>query len=394
MIKIDEILYLLDSNRTLEEQSIGIELSKNLKYIGLLVKNSSKNTWENCAKILSTKKDYELKLLFSDMLHWLKEEYCPAMILERIKKIKDDSLYYMCKVSIREAVLEKNKLWLKRLKSIEKSCIDYRNKSKKYLLLLDDKNAMEKQRKGIILCEKIDPVFLIQPDFISNKGVWKNCAKILATKLDEELDEIIEILLLWIKEEECPYEIIDRLKKFKTLSHLDIDLLNSIIDDAKREHNCLWLERLLEIKNCIEKNVDKYNNHDFYVDIDYILFLLSWNRTKEQQKKGVELSKNVKNLKCFILPYYTLNNEILSKDIWENCAKVLAEKNDEDLEPYLYDLLEWIQDLNWPGAEIILERLNNFKKNQNFIKIVNKRKREAKMMRDEVFLEVLDYIKF
>lgn len=390
MIKIDEILYLLDSNRTLEEQSIGIELSKNLKSIGLLVKNSNKNIWENCVKILSTKKDYELKLLFSDMLHWLKEEDCPAMILERIKKIKDDSLYYMCKVSIREAVWEKNKLWLKRLKAIEKSCIDYRNKSKKHLLLLDDKNSMEKQRKGIILCEKIDPVFFIQPGFISNKGVWKNCAKILATKLDEELDEIIDILLLWTKEEDCPYEIIDRLKKVKAISHLDIYLLNSIIDDAKKEHNCLWLERLLEIKKCFEKNVDKYNNHDFYVDIDYVLFLLSWNRTREQQIKGLKLAQDISYLKCFILPIYKFDNEIISKDIWENCAKILSSKSDEELHPYLYDLLEWLQDLNWPGAELILERLNKFEKKFDLIEVVNTRKREAKKIKDEVFLEGLD----
>ena len=32
-------------------------------------------------------------------------------------------------------------------------------------------------------------------------------------------------------------------------------------------------------------------------------------------------------------------------------------KSDEELKPYLYLLFEWLQDLNWPGAYVIFERL-------------------------------------
>jgi len=35
----------------------------------------------------------------------------------------------------------------------------------------------------------------------------------------------------------------------------------------------------------------------------------------------------------------------------------MAEHTDNELSPYLAELLEWCQDMNWPGAEIIYDRL-------------------------------------
>ncbi len=42
---------------------------------------------------------------------------------------------------------------------------------------------------------------------------------------------------------------------------------------------------------------------------------------------------------------------------WDYCAMVFLTLGDEEIKPYLFDLLGWIQDLNWPGAEWILKRL-------------------------------------
>jgi len=42
---------------------------------------------------------------------------------------------------------------------------------------------------------------------------------------------------------------------------------------------------------------------------------------------------------------------------WENAAIVFLMISDEEISPYLIDLLGWLQDLNWPGAEWILARL-------------------------------------
>ena len=48
---------------------------------------------------------------------------------------------------------------------------------------------------------------------------------------------------------------------------------------------------------------------------------------------------------------------IESKSIWENCAKVLISKEDQELNLYLISMFQWLQDMNWPGAELIYERL-------------------------------------
>lgn len=84
--------------------------------------------------------------------------------------------------------------------------------------------------------------------------------------------------------------------------------------------------------------------------IDQIFEMLSWDNEEKIQAKGIEEAKKIKHLSVLIQP-------IESKAIWENCAKVLASKNDQELAGYLIDLFEWLQDMNWPGAEIIYERL-------------------------------------
>ena len=88
-------------------------------------------------------------------------------------------------------------------------------------------------------------------------------------------------------------------------------------------------------------------------NIDEIFDMLSWNSDKNIQKKGIEEAKKIKHLSVLIQP-------MESKDIWENCAKVLAEKRNDELLPYTIELFKWLQDMNWPGAEIIYDRLKMF----------------------------------
>lgn len=89
-------------------------------------------------------------------------------------------------------------------------------------------------------------------------------------------------------------------------------------------------------------------------NIDEIMEMLDWNNSEEIQQKGVELAKNIKSISAFVQP----NDP--GKSVWENCAKVLVDRQDDKLKPYLSQLLEWLQDMNWPGAEIILERLKTY----------------------------------
>ena len=94
------------------------------------------------------------------------------------------------------------------------------------------------------------------------------------------------------------------------------------------------------------------------VDIDYIMELLDWNRSEEEQAEGLRLARQVKAFNVFLQPCDDKNN----KNVWDNCALIVSEKEDAILEPYLPYLFAWIQDLNWPGAWRIFERLQEYKK--------------------------------
>lgn len=84
--------------------------------------------------------------------------------------------------------------------------------------------------------------------------------------------------------------------------------------------------------------------------IDEIFEYLSWSSDVDTQCLGIQLASQIKHLSILIMP-------IESKSTWENCAKVLANKNDETLLLYLFELFEWLKDMNWPGAELIYSRL-------------------------------------
>ena len=84
--------------------------------------------------------------------------------------------------------------------------------------------------------------------------------------------------------------------------------------------------------------------------IDQIFDMLSWNNNEEIQRQGIQEAKKIKHLSVLFQP-------IESKSIWENCAKVLVSKEDQELDFYLLPMFQWLQDMNWPGAELIYERL-------------------------------------
>lgn len=86
--------------------------------------------------------------------------------------------------------------------------------------------------------------------------------------------------------------------------------------------------------------------HDIYQ-------MLHWSNPIEIQLKGFCLAKEYDDLSLFIQPP-------AEPSVWECCAKIIYEKTDLELEPYLMKLLEWIQDLNWPGAVTVLNRLQLF----------------------------------
>ena len=92
------------------------------------------------------------------------------------------------------------------------------------------------------------------------------------------------------------------------------------------------------------------------MNIDQIMELLDWNRNPDDQALGIKLGMETKCINVFLQPC----NDSCGKNVWDNCAIILTEKTDRELEPYLFDLLRWIQDMNWPGAFRIFKRLGTF----------------------------------
>ena len=86
------------------------------------------------------------------------------------------------------------------------------------------------------------------------------------------------------------------------------------------------------------------------VDIDTLYEMLDERKPIEVQEDAIREARKIKSLSVFMQPVeYKLS--------WKNCAKVICEKTDKELNSYKYEMLEWLQDLNWPGAFLIMERL-------------------------------------
>ena len=121
------------------------------------------------------------------------------------------------------------------------------------------------------------------------------------------------------------------------------------------------------------------------VDIDVIMQLIDWNKSKTEQYEGVRLAKGVKCLNVFLQPC----DKEYNKNVWENCALILSERSDEELSPYVLELLLWLQDLNWPGAIRILNRLKKFKDKSSLIRIWKKCLKCAKTLNEKTWLNNL-----
>ena len=48
------------------------------------------------------------------------------------------------------------------------------------------------------------------------------------------------------------------------------------------------------------------------------------------------------------------------KDVWDNAARIIVAQTDAALERYIPQLLIWLTDINWPGADLIFKRLIQF----------------------------------
>ncbi len=89
---------------------------------------------------------------------------------------------------------------------------------------------------------------------------------------------------------------------------------------------------------------------DDKITIDQIFEMINWDNDKKTQLIGIEKAKSIINLSVLFQP-------IESKSVWENCAIIISSKTNEQLKPYVISMFEWLQDMNWPGADIVFKRL-------------------------------------
>ena len=121
------------------------------------------------------------------------------------------------------------------------------------------------------------------------------------------------------------------------------------------------------------------------VEITEIMDMLDWHMPIEIQSKGVSLAKNIKTIIPFIQPLTPRHN----KNVWENCAVIISERSDEELKMHLVELLEWLQDMNWPGAFRILDRLQKYSDDKSIHIAINVCIEKAKNCNDEVWRDNL-----
>ncbi len=118
--------------------------------------------------------------------------------------------------------------------------------------------------------------------------------------------------------------------------------------------------------------------------IDEIYDMLDWNNSIDIQEKGRRLANEIGSIDKFLQPI----NDKHDKNVWGNCARILSGKTDEELGPYLMELFEWLQDLNWPGAICILERIANYKAG-GYNDAFEASLKQAKSSEDEIWLDNL-----
>nr|WP_162990894.1 DUF5071 domain-containing protein [Maliibacterium massiliense] len=119
--------------------------------------------------------------------------------------------------------------------------------------------------------------------------------------------------------------------------------------------------------------------------IDQIMDMLDWNNAAEIQQEGLKLAKQVESINVFIQPLDRQHN----KNVWDNCAQVLCDRSDQELKPYLIRLLEWLEDLNWPGALRIFNRLRRYSDKEAFDFSYHECIMRAKALQEEDWLHHL-----
>lgn len=118
-----------------------------------------------------------------------------------------------------------------------------------------------------------------------------------------------------------------------------------------------------------------------------LLKKLSWRNKEDDQENAIREIMNDSNFQLNLLI------QPLDKSCWENAAKILKMMGYEKTKALSYDLFKWLQDLNWPGASIIIELLTSYP-NEAFLPYYEKAISEAIKTRDDPWLDYLSFFTY
>lgn len=110
-----------------------------------------------------------------------------------------------------------------------------------------------------------------------------------------------------------------------------------------------------------------------------ILKNLSWNASIDSQKKAINELVSMANLNSSTLIQPS------GKEYWENAARALSTIGYPRIEEAIPGLFNWLQDLNWPGALIIMELLKSLPK-EVIIRHLESAASEALSTDDDIWL--------
>ena len=196
-------------------------------------------------------------------------------------------------------------------------------------------------------------------------------------KLQEELDEYLES-----GDIEELADLLEVLRAAAKARGSSIEQVEEIRVRKARERGGF------EKRLCLEK-VWTPEEDPMFLEEEKLFEMLDWNEPEEIQELGRRKAAGSGNIRCFLQPVFPK----YSKNVWTNCALILAGKTDEELKPWLKDLLRWLQDMNWPGAKIIQERLEAFQDDEAFRQAFGACMLEAVDTNDEDWAENLETVR-
>lgn len=124
--------------------------------------------------------------------------------------------------------------------------------------------------------------------------------------------------------------------------------------------------------------------------IDEIFKLLDCNNSIDDQELGLANARISRGLHYFLQPGESLCGFSNNKNVWHNCALILSEQTDDKLEPYLVELFDWLKNMDDPGADVIMERLRQYKRNSIFLLALSLRLNKANKLKDKAWEENLN----